>query len=472
MALLTRAVVVASTLAAVALGLWPLLGQPALATALAATFVGTGLLARFAPSAATVLVLAFAYITYGVVRLLAGPDVASMPFFLAAFVGLALGSGPWTGWTARRPWRWPLAWWATSVAVAWPYAAAQELHFSLSPSLAAGPVITSAALQLGLALWMDRLLREPDGNAAFEDDGLPLRAWHLPLMLSALVTAGAAVYQRWVDLAWLNGEPWVRLGRAAGMMGDANPLGVATALWAPLTVAALATSAVSTVLGIVLSLPLWIAAWVSGARTTLVLFTAAGGALVLILTNARGWPRRVVLLSGAIAGAVLLAVGIAVAPRIDPTTPIGRLFTALPKSSVQDAAYELLWNRDGYGAAAVEAINERPLTGVGIGRFTGLSTAYAQRALGRAIPPDNAQNLWRHTLAEQGILGLLPILWLTALTVKSVLSGRAEGLDLVLRVMLAGLGVGLVFGYPVQDPAIAVTLATMVAVVARQQPRP
>jgi hypothetical protein len=109
--------------------------------------------------------------------------------------------------------------------------------------------------------------------------------------------------------------------------------------------------------------------------------------------------------------------------------------------------------------------------GVGIGRFTGLSKSYAQKALGRAIPADNAQNLWRHTLAEQGLIGLLPILWLTGLTIMTVFAGRAEGVDLVLRVMLCGLGCGLIVGYPIQEPAIAVTLATIVAAVARQRTR-
>jgi divalent metal cation (Fe/Co/Zn/Cd) transporter len=42
-------------------------------------------------------------------------------------------------------------------------------------------------------------------------------------------------------------------------------------------------------------------------------------------------------------------------------------------------------------------------------------------------------------------------------------------MGLVLRVMVAGMGCGLMFGYPVQDPAIAVTLATMIAAVARQR---
>jgi len=130
-------------------------------------------------------------------------------------------------------------------------------------------------------------------------------------------------------------------------------------------------------------------------------------------------------------------------------------------------AYEMLWRRDGYGLAAMQAVREHPLLGVGVGRFTGLSTAYHQRITGRAIPPDNAQNLWRHTLAEQGILGLAPILWLTLLTARSLVAPSPSAAALLMRVMLAGLGVALIVGYPVQDAAIAVTLATLVAEVAR-----
>jgi hypothetical protein len=74
-------------------------------------------------------------------------------------------------------------------------------------------------------------------------------------------------------------------------------------------------------------------------------------------------------------------------------------------------------------------------------------------------------------LAEQGLLGLLPLLWLTGLTAIGVFTGRADGLDLVLRVMVVGLGASLLVGYPVQDPAIAVTLATLVAIVARAERR-
>jgi O-antigen ligase len=132
---------------------------------------------------------------------------------------------------------------------------------------------------------------------------------------------------------------------------------------------------------------------------------------------------------------------------------------------VPDAAYELLWRRDGYGLAAAEAIGEHPWFGVGIGKFFALSTGYHQRVAGRAIPPDNAQNLWRQTLVEQGIVGLLPVLWLTCLALASLIGRPAADIDVVLRVMLLGFGAALLVGYPLQDSGIAVTFATLVCTV-------
>ncbi len=161
-----------------------------------------------------------------------------------------------------------------------------------------------------------------------------------------------------------------------------------------------------------------------------------------------------------------LVTGIA-ASQAPPGTPVARLVAALPKGAPHLMAYELFWRRDGYGLAAIEAINEHPFTGVGIGRFASQAPVYYHRLTGTTIPPDNAQNLWRQTLAEQGLLGFLPILWLTMLTVRALVSGSSGGEELILRVMLAGMGAALLFGYPVQDAAIAVTLGTLVAAVGR-----
>lgn len=467
---LSRLVVIGSTLTAVAAGLWPLASMPAVLASLAAIFLGVAAAARWRPDLAAVVVLVFAYTNYGIARMIVGAELASMPYWLAAFAGLAVGGASWQRWEAQAGWRVPLAWWATSVALTWPFFAARDLGFSLAPSLAAGPTVVAAATQMSLALWMDGLLarREPAGLEG-EDRRLRVSRWAWPLAASAMLTSAAAVYQRFGDRAWLSGEPWVGLHRSVGMMGDANPVGVASALWAPLTWMLAAGSLAGTIAGGGAAVVLWAAAWFSGARTTIILVAAGLCGLVLAAAWARERAGRIVLGAAAGAGMLVGVVAVMAVPRATPESPIGRLVATVPTESPRATLYELLWRRDGYGLAAIEAIKEHPIVGVGVGRFTRLSTGYYQRLTGQTIPPDNAQSFWRHTFAEQGVMGLLPILWLTALACRSVLSRAATRLGLVMRVMLAGIGVALVFGYPLQDTAIAVTVGTLVAVVERDR---
>jgi hypothetical protein len=467
LALLTRLIVIASTLLAVAAGLWPLAGQPAVLAVLVGLFLGTAALARWRAGATASVVLLFAYTAYGAVRLVAGPQMAALPFWLAAFAGLALGGAGWTRWQAADGWRTPLAWWALVVAISWPLAAARELNYSLTPSLAAGPIITSAIVQMTLALWMDRLLASARDQRSTPGSSITLTHWAGPLLASALASAGAALYQWQQDPSWLSGEPWISLGRTVGMMGDANPLGVATALWAPLAWTLFAGGPAATLLGGLLALVLWTAAWLSGSRTIIILVVAGVAALAWIGASARRVsPLR---LTGvlAVAAAALAGLLVVAGPRVPPNSPVARLYSAAPRGSVNDLAHEWLWRRDGYGLAAVEAIREHPITGVGVGRFPSLSTGYHQRLTGIALPPDNAQSLWRHTFAEQGLLGLLPLLWLTLLTLRALVSTAPSNEELMLRVMVAAMGVALLFGYPVQDAAIAITLGTLVAAVGR-----
>jgi hypothetical protein len=204
---------------------------------------------------------------------------------------------------------------------------------------------------------------------------------------------------------------------------------------------------------------LWAAAWFSGARSMLII-TAAGLAGLLL-----EWLRtRLGMVRAAVAGGLLLVAALVaivlIAPRAQPGTPLERLFRYLPKTSAADGAYELFWRRDGYGLAAIQAFRESPLNGVGIGTFSTWSPAYFREAGGGyTIAPDNAQNLWRQVLAERGMLGLLPILWLTGLTMAALLRGG----PIVLRAVLTGIGVTLLFGFPVQDATIAAAIGLLVA---------
>jgi hypothetical protein len=223
--------------------------------------------------------------------------------------------------------------------------------------------------------------------------------------------------------------------------------------------------------GLLVALPLWLATWFTGARSSLILMAGGVAALTLAAVQPWGWQRRAI---AAFAAAVVAAVGwllvSTTVTNVDPQkaqkTPIGRLVIMTPMGSLGEALYEILWSRGGYGLAAVEAIKDHPIVGVGVGRFYTMAPNYHERLKGYRIPPDNAQSLWRHTWAEQGLIGLLPLLWLTGLTALATLSRPIEGKDVVQRVMLASLGVALLVGYPVQDAGIAVTLATLVCAVA------
>jgi hypothetical protein len=192
----------------------------------------------------------------------------------------------------------------------------------------------------------------------------------------------------------------------------------------------------------------------------MLIITAAGiSGLLFEWLRARLGLARAAIVGGAAIALAVAALAVA-APRAQPGTPLERFFRYLPRTSVADGAYELFWRRDGYGLAAVQAFRESPASGVGIGTFTTWSPAYFREAGGTyTIPPDNAQNLWRHVLAERGVLGLLPVAWLTVLAIATLPGGG----PIVLRAVLAGVGVTLLFGFPVQESAIAVTIGLLVA---------
>jgi O-antigen ligase len=478
---LSRAVVLVSLLAAVAVGVAPYAARPAVALGLAATVLATAVAARLQLTYAAAVVLLLAYVAYGLVRLAGGLALAPTPFWLAAFVGLAIGGGSWTSWRARAPWRLPIAWWAVGVAMSWPVVAARETNFAFDNPVVTGTIVGAAVVQMACALWIDTILAERRGfgpeRRGFRGlsavEGSPGVA--SALAASAVITGLVAIYQRFVDIAWLSGNPWADLGRATGMMGDANPMGVVTALWAPLVLAAVfrrsdepGVNLPRRFASLGFALLLWTAAWASGARTTLILFTAAAVGLAIGWAMGRGIGLRRMAYGGVLAAA-LVAVLLAIAlPRLPASSPVGRLAATLPRASPGAVLYELLWRRDGYGIAAVEAIAEHPLNGIGVGRFSALAPAYYARIERRAIPPDNAQNLWRHTLAERGLLGLLPIAWLTLLAIAAICRRTSDPQHAVLNTMVAGLGLVLTFGYPVQDPAVAATVATLVGMTGRR----
>ena len=74
--ILTRALVIASMLLAVAAGLRPLAAQPAVLVSLTLVFLGAAVGARLRFGITASVILLFAYVAYGVVRLIGGPALA------------------------------------------------------------------------------------------------------------------------------------------------------------------------------------------------------------------------------------------------------------------------------------------------------------------------------------------------------------------------------------------------------------
>jgi MFS family permease len=285
------------------------------------------------------------------------------------------------------------------------------------------------------------------------------------LLASAVVAAAAVFYQAFVDITWLSSAIWIQLRRAPGLMGDANPMAVAAALSAPLAIL-LFRGPAQLPIGVILALLLWAAAWLTGARTVVLL---AGAGMIGVTSGAiaeRTTPRRAAqfaLVAVVMTAGVVLVLALSGAPI---GGPIARLTSTLPLERPVDLLYEVLWQRDGYGAAAATAIREHPWSGVGHGAFYSMSSYFYRLDGGPLIPPDNAQNLWRQSLAERGLLAFPAVVAFTVATFR-LLARRPEHSTFfyawTLKALVIGLGLVLVLGFPIQDAAIALTAASLLA---------
>jgi hypothetical protein len=435
------------------MGCWLARGQPVVCLLIAATFAVTAAAARWRFTATSVILLFFSYTSTGLVLALT-PAFAATPLWLAALAGFVAGGLPWTTWQSPWPWRWPLMLWLLGIAVSWPIIAAREADFgAILPSDTVPVIIVAAAASLATGLWLDAAL-------SWDLDTIE-RSVARPLLASVVVASVAVFYQSFVDITWLSSDVWIQARRATGLMGDANPMAVAAALWAPL--ALLVLRGALRPLAVVLVAILWSAAWLTGARSGLLLIAA--GILGLVgatFAGASAW-RRAVVLSAAVV-AVLAAV--VVLARVDTTGPISRVVNALPLDRPIQLAHELFWRRDGYGSAAARAIREHPWSGVGNGAFNHLSTYYSQLEGGPIVPPDNAQNLWRHALAERGVLAFAAIVGVTVVILRLLWqsSPPLAGYYLwTLKAVVIGIGLVLTVGLPTQNVTIALTVACLVA---------
>lgn len=484
----SKAVVLVSTLSATAAALY-LVSESIREVAVVGIVVAalTAALARWKPGAAIATLLALAYVAPVLWLLRLGEENYTFEIAwiapLVVLLAVDRGSGEWS---LPESWRAPLVLWALIVAVAWPIVAYRELSFDVSMLWVRGASTTRVGVSPGESvlwsihvalghlaglLWVDGLWRRfgRDGMSAFGRQVL----W--PLGAAAVVASLIGAYQGFVRIDALNGHVWPNMNRAAGTFMDANTFGMVTALWGPALVA-LALGARRNALPLVLAALMvsFIGVWTSGSRTAL-----AGFGFALALSAPASWRvatrhltpalRRAAAWAAASAAVIVVALMALVAGGSSTTSVLARIPSLVPgmeEGSTFGGTVLQLWERFGYGTAAMRMIAEHPLQGVGLGGFNTLVRDYADSFRGEPLAADNAQNWFRHLAAELGLLGCIGAFWWTAVVVRRLLrrstwTGDDPAVPLV-GAALAAFGLLSLLGVPGQAAPVVITFWTFV----------
>lgn len=484
----SRLIVISSIALAAVTHIWLARWQPGLGLAAAVAFVVTFALGRARFDASLAIVLGTAYIAPALLWLAFGAiDFHLLLVWLAALAGPVVAQFDWRRWHLPSRWLLPLVAWALVIAVSWPFVAAREVDFSViaaramnpsnsafgaPPSVAAAFIVIAALAQMLGILWIDLLWARFSGDAlaAFE------RFVIVPLMAGATLSALAGIYQGVVDVNWMNPFLWANERRAGGLAMDANTLGFGAALWAPLAIVVAWRGIVPVWLAGVASAVLAAGMWVSGSRTALLTFSAGAAGLAIAALSRRGLWQPLFGRAVALVLAALVVLAIAVVPRDSTSTsPIQRVFNRVPRLEAGEIVrfVDELWFRFGYGKAATDIIRDHPLTGIGIGAFHVVAPDYLYQETGRQFPGDNAQNWWRHQIAELGAIGALPSLWFSLL-VLGLLRGRDGDPPewTAMRGAIIGVGLASLLGVPTQHPTSWISFVTVAFWLAAQTPMP
>ncbi len=423
------------------------------------------------------LVLALTYVCPALIYLYTGSISASTTLSgWPRLLGALAPAGVRTGWHIPGPWRGALVCWALVVAVGASIVVVREVDFT--PALLQISTISNTArggwpafivrfvlhsalvLVLGI-LWFDWLFEMPRTNFHAAVAG--------PLAASALGMAAVAVYQLFVDVRFMNPTVYASLGRASGTLFDANVCGTVAALW--IGGAVLWSSQLgrwrpyATVGGVTIG---WLAVWASGSRTA---FAAAAlvtaFSLVALYTErrrqsaGRAFPQVAIAAAGALVLVALLANA-----NLGVVGPARRLWATLPEASVasvrgcrrRDVESERVWvgfDRDDSGVSVVwrrrrVVPDPSPLPS-------------SPRSRAAALPPDNAQNWYRHQFAEFGLFGSLAWIAWVVLFAMFVLRGRKDAPSAAWtgRGVLVAFAAISLLGMPGQEIVVAMTFWTM-----------
>ena len=481
--LLTRVVVIVSTVAAAVVeGVLATPFAPHLFWLAAAGFVLLLVAGARLRGAALPILMAALYLSPAILLVVnGGYDFSKDVVWILPLLGLTLSGPGALQWSLPARWQWPLITWAMLVSIAWPIVFLREADFApwilplervSNTSVGIGPwevglnITYFAIVHNAGILFVDALCRwYAVARDRFRSEVL------VPLSMAATIAGIIAIYQGFVDLTFLNPGFWAYMIRASGTMADPNKLGAVTAFWTIGVVVlarrlprpwSLVVPGTAIVLGVATT-------WLSGSRTGL---AAVAISLAIALVEAlRHWRRtrstspvdlRQVAAIGA--GALVVAAAMIVVLQYASTHTIVARGTLgyLPfvgDRGILDSANELLWERFGYGPAAIEMVKEHPIEGIGVGAFHTLVIDYG-KSLGYQLPTDNAQSWFRHNIAEFGLAGSIPILWWCVVLVMMLFAKRSggDGLSLgMLRGVLIGFAVASFFGMPAQSIAIVMT---------------
>jgi hypothetical protein len=434
--------------------------------------------ALVAPGAATAIVLVWTYLAPVAIGVSIGRYHSTfILIWIAAMLGVVLASGVTRGWQWPPRWRWPLIAVALVVAVGWPLVIWRETDFNLALLDNYRVANTSGGVA---PRWLRSAFSTPPSRTSSGCCGstastratrrhlsavCPFRG--LPLGISAALSCALSWYQAFVDLTFWGSGVWALIRRASGTMLDANVSGMVAACWLPGFVALAGAwrgrqRAIMAGAGVLLA---FAAVWSSGSRTALLAaLVGAGFALTAaVLQTTPAARRRTGILVGASAAAAIALLSVLPLPTIGP---LERLRAGIHREGARGPAALMisLWERDAYGTASTRAIRDTPLFGVGVGAFTLVSMDYARAGGGPEVPFDNAQNWFRHQLAELGIVGCAGWLLWIVLFAGTLVRGRAETGNAVpaasLKGALLGLTAASMLGVPSLSPAITLTFWT------------
>jgi hypothetical protein len=418
-----------------------------------------------------------------VLRLMHGYDEALWSVWTSMILGYIIGRAPLAGWALPPSWRLPLGFWGLSVAVSWPIIVWREMDFTwtqldryttsvtrigISPAVESVWIAHVAATLLIGILWVDALNRDETPRS---DVGVPPRIVG-PLLVSVGASAALALYQMYGHMDTLNAGIFASFSRASGAMLDGNAFGMAAALWiaGALAIAASTHRAPIRLMTIAAAGLLLVATWGSGSQSAFLAATVAGVGVAYGLWRTRTALNRRRLVWGAAAAGLVAVLALGGISRLRSVAigPIAR-FELVVEAATQQRRLGLLttmWTRNRYGTAATAMIRQYPVTGVGVGMFNSFVIDETWLLGLGAQAPDNAQNWFRHQLAETGLLGSLG--WLAWLVVfvptlwTRPSSGSSPLATYALRGALVGVGLASQVAMPTQNTAVLMTFWTFV----------